>query len=72
MTIEPDRGDSARDYVRAASRALDLPIPPHHLDGVVTFYRLAESMARLVDGFALPPDAEPAPVYLPADPGARR
>ena len=59
----------AEAYVVAAAAALDLPIHPDHRPGVLTYFRLAAAMADLVAGQALHVEDEPAPVFVPIEPG---
>jgi hypothetical protein len=50
-------------YVDAAARALDLPIAPDHLPGVVANFQRLAVAAALVEGLALGPGVEPAPRF---------
>lgn len=57
--------DEMRAYVEATAKALQLPIAPEHLPGVlVNFERLA-GVAAAVNAFTLPPEAEAGPVWRP-------
>jgi len=52
-------------YVDRAAAALQLTLDPAHREGVVqNLYRASEVAAPLLE-FALPADAEPAPVFAP-------
>ena len=62
----------AEAYVDAAAAALGLPLHPDHRPGVLTYFRLAASMADLVAGQALHGDDDPAPVFVPIEPGEWR
>jgi Protein of unknown function (DUF4089) len=59
----PAAGDWAAALVAANAQALGLPLDPAWHDGVVFNLRLILRQAALVDGFALPDDTEPAPVF---------
>ena len=59
----------AEAYVDAAAAALGLPIHPDHRPGVLTYFRLAAAMADLVVGQALHVEDDPAPVFVPIEPG---
>ena len=59
----------AEAYVDAAAAALGLPIHPDHRPGVLTYFRLAAAMADLVAGQGLHVEDEPAPVFVPIEPG---
>lgn len=52
-------------YVIAAARALDLPITPEHLPGVLANLRRIEAIAQALDAVALAPEDETAPVWMP-------
>ena len=52
-------------YVDAAAALIDLPIDPAHRPGVVVNLERIAQMAALVMEFALPEEAEPAPVFRP-------
>ena len=59
----------AEAYVDAAAAALGLPIHPDHRPGVLTYFRLAAAMADLVAAQGLHVEDEPAPVFVPIEPG---
>jgi hypothetical protein len=52
-------------YVLAAARALDLVIAPEHLPGVVANLQRIEAIAEALNGTALGPEDEAAPVWMP-------
>lgn len=60
----------AEAYVEQASRLVGLPIADIYRPGVVRNLELISRMAGLVMGLPLTPADEPAPVYVPAEPGA--
>jgi len=49
--------------VAASAQALGLALDPAWHDGIAFNLRLIQRHAALVDEFALPDDAEPAPVF---------
>jgi hypothetical protein len=55
--------DSLDDYINAAAEALALPIDPAWKPAVRANLEVSLRLARLVDEFALPDDAEPASVF---------
>ena len=58
--------------IDALSPALDLAIDPAWREGVATYLRVAEKMARLVEAAPVPEDdAELAAVYRPGRAGAQ-
>jgi hypothetical protein len=56
----PDHLDA---YIKAAAQALGIPIEPAWKDAVRANLEVTFRLAALVDGKALPDDAEPAPVF---------
>jgi hypothetical protein len=54
----------AEAYAKAAAAAAGLPLDPRHLPGVVMNLKLAARMAAVVEGLALSPTDEPAPVFV--------
>jgi hypothetical protein len=52
-------------YVDAAAALIGLPIDPAHRPGVIVNLERIAQMAALVMEFALPEEAEPAPVFRP-------
>ena len=60
--------ETAEAYVDAAAAALGLPIHPNHRAGVLTYFRLAASMADLVTAPGLHIEDEAAPVFVPIEP----
>jgi hypothetical protein len=50
-------------FVTASAQALGLALDPAWHDSIAFNLRLILRHATLVDGFALPDDAEPAPVF---------
>lgn len=55
----------AHRLAEQAARFLGLRLAPGHLDGVAANLALLERHAALLMALALPPDTEPAPVFLP-------
>ena len=55
--------DPLDDSIKAGAAALDLPIDPAWLPAVRMHLALTLRLGGLVAGFALPDDAEPAPVF---------
>lgn len=56
--------DKLDDYIDALSAALSLPINPAWKPAVKMNLEVSLRMARLVDEFSLPDEAEPAPIYV--------
>ena len=52
-------------YVLAAAKALDLPVAPEHLPGVVANLQRIEAIFEPLDAVALGPADEAAPVWMP-------
>ena len=52
-------------YVKAAAVALELPIAPAHLPGVIVNFERLAGIAALVNDFPLGPDDEPGPRWEP-------
>jgi hypothetical protein len=61
--IEAEMIDEA--YVIAAAKALDLPIAPEHLPGVVANLQRIAAIYEPLDALALGPEDEAAPVWIP-------
>ena len=61
--------ETAEAYVDAAAAALGLPIHPDHRPGVLTYFRLAASMADLVTAPGLHVEDDAAPVFVPIEAG---
>jgi hypothetical protein len=55
--------NSGDAFVAASAQALGLALDPAWHDGIAFNLRLILRLAVLVDEFALPDDAEPAPVF---------
>jgi hypothetical protein len=55
--------DLLDDFIDAAANALALPIEDAWRPAVKANLEVSLRLARLVDGFALPDEAEPASVY---------
>jgi hypothetical protein len=55
--------DPLDDFIDAAARALDLPLEPDWKPAVAANLRVTLEHAASVEAFALPDDAEPAPVF---------
>jgi hypothetical protein len=60
MAKPPEKLD---DFIAAASAALDLPLDPAWQPSVKANLEVSLKLANLVAEFALPDEAEPAPVY---------
>ncbi len=56
--------DKLDDYIDALSAALSLPINPAWKPAVKMNLEVSLRMARLVDEFSLPDEAESAPIYV--------
>lgn len=57
--------DETERYVLAAAAALELPIAPAHLPGVILNFERLASIAAAVNEFALGPADEPGPRWEP-------
>jgi hypothetical protein len=55
--------DSLDDFINAAARMLDLPLEPEWRAAVKANLQVTLRQGALVAEFALPGDAEPAPVF---------
>jgi hypothetical protein len=55
--------DTLDDFIDAAARMLDLPLEPEWRAAVKANLQVTLRQAALVSEFALPDDAEPAPVF---------
>jgi len=55
--------DPLDDYIDAVSKALRLPVEEAWKPGVRANLEVSLKLARLVDEFALPDEAEPASVF---------
>ena len=60
MTTKPDALDG---LIEAAAQALDLPLEPAWQPAIKANLAVTLRQAALVTDFALPDDAEPAPVF---------
>jgi hypothetical protein len=60
MTMPPDPLD---DYIDAVAKALSLPVENAWRPAVRANLEVSLRLARLVDEFALPDEAEPASVF---------
>lgn len=58
----PDR-DQTDDFIKAAAKSLDLSLDPAWKPAIRSNLEVTFKLARLVEEFPLPDDAEPAPVY---------
>ena len=61
----PEEPLNAEAYVDAAAALIGLPLDPAHRPGVVLNLERIAQMAALVNGFPLPDETEPAPVFRP-------
>jgi hypothetical protein len=57
------QGDPLDDFIDAAARAFELPLEPAWRPAVKANLLVTLRQAGLVAEFALPDDAEPAPVF---------
>ena len=57
--------DETERYVLAAAAALELPIAPAHLPGVILNFERLAGIAAAVNDFALGPADEPGPRWEP-------
>ena len=55
-------------YVDAAAAALQLPLAPEHLPGVLQFFALASGLADVLMAYPLGREDEPAEVFTPISP----
>jgi hypothetical protein len=55
--------DTLNDFIDTAARALELPLEPAWRPAVTANLLVTLRQAALVSEFALPDDAEPAPVF---------
>jgi hypothetical protein len=55
--------DPTDDFIEAATNALGIPLDPAWKPAIRANLEVTLKLARLVDEFPLPDDAEPAPVY---------
>ena len=62
-TVKTKREDSIDAFVAASAQALGLTLDPAWHGSIAFNLRLILRHAALVDEFALPDDAEPAPVF---------
>lgn len=53
-------------YVRATSRALELPLGDARAHAVAQHLGRTAVLAKALDAYVLPPEIEPAEVYRPA------
>ena len=56
-------GDPLDDYIEAAAKVLSLPIDDAWRPAVRANLEVSLKLARMVDEFALPEEAEPASVF---------
>ena len=57
--------DEMSSYIVATAAALELPIAPEHMPGVVVNFERLAGIAAQVNAFKLAPEDEPAPVWRP-------
>ncbi len=55
--------DPTDDFIEAAANALDVPLDAAWKPAIRVNLEVTLKLARLVEEFPLPDDAEPAPVY---------
>lgn len=58
-------GAQIKAYVEAAAAALELPIAPEHMPGVMVDFERLAVVAALVNEFVLGPADEAGPVWRP-------
>jgi hypothetical protein len=63
MVIGMPNSDPTGDFIEAAASALGIPLDPAWKPAIRGNFDVSQKLARLVDEFQLPDDAEPAPVY---------
>jgi hypothetical protein len=56
--------DPLDEYIDATARLLDLPLEPAWRPAVRANLEVTLRLGALVDGFELPDEAEPAPVFV--------
>lgn len=69
MALEDPDDPAVAAAVDAAARLVDLPIDPAHRPGVLRYFALAASMARVVNAVPLGPADETGAVFQPVEPG---
>jgi len=57
--------DEMQAYIVAAAAALELPIAPEHMPGVLLNFERLAGVAAAVNAFELGPADEPGPVWRP-------
>jgi hypothetical protein len=62
-TVAAPQPDAIASLVAASAQALGLALDPAWHDGVAFNLRLILRLGALVDGFVLPDETEPAPVF---------
>ena len=62
-TAMPTKHDPLDAFILAAARALDLPAEKAWLPAIKANLRVTLQLAKTVNEFELPDDAEPAPVF---------
>ena len=55
--------DQLDDYIDALAKALELPVEEAWRPAIKANLEVSLRLARLVDGFVLPDETEPAPVF---------
>ena len=55
--------DPTDDFIEAAANALGIPLDPAWKPAIRGNLEVSLKLARMVDEFPLPDDAEPAPIY---------
>ena len=55
--------DPLDDYIAAAAKALKLPVEPSWTPAIKANLAVTLRLAGIVEDFALPDEAEPAPVF---------
>ena len=52
-------------YVTATAKALDLPVAPEHLPGIMANLQRIEAIVEPLNALPLAPEDEAAPVWMP-------
>ena len=57
------KDDVTHAWIRSSAAMLQLPLDPAWLPAIQAHVEVTFRLAKLVDAFSLPDEAEPAPVY---------
>ena len=61
--MDTETDDGLDGYIDAAARALGIPVEPQWNPAIKANLQVTLRLAALVEEFALPDEAEPAPVF---------